>query len=243
MPCPLSPLSSPPLPLSGLPVRWGAVAARLAAACVVVAVCAVLPTQAWQSAPMLEAAGRLGPRAQAAVPALQAMLTALAQAPDADRLHQVNGFFNRQLAFRTDAEVWGRDDYWASPLEALSRGAGDCEDYAIAKYLSLVSSGMNVAHLRLVYVRARLGTPGEPAVGQPHMVLAYYAQPQDDPLILDNLVPEIEPASRRRDLTPVFSFNSEGLWQGVGASQAGDPLARLSRWRAVLQKGHEEGFL
>jgi hypothetical protein len=75
------------------------------------------------------------------------------------------------------------------------------------------------------------------------MVLAHYATPQSEPLILDNLVTEIRPASRRPDLTPVFSFNSEGLWQGAGAQSMGDPVARLSRWRDVLARARAEGFL
>ena len=124
----------------------------------------------------------------------------------------------------------------------LDKGEGDCEDYAIAKYLSLVSSGMPAARLRLVYVRARTGALDEPPTGQAHMVLAYYATSQAEPLILDNLVADIRPASQRPDLTPVFSFNGQGLWQGVGATSAGDPLARLTRWRAVLLKAREEGF-
>ena len=68
------------------------------------------------------------------------------------------------------------------------------------------------------------------------------AQPGAEPLILDNLVTSVRPASRRPDLTPVFSFNSEGLWQGVGAQSAGDAQARLSRWREVLAKAQAEGF-
>jgi len=75
------------------------------------------------------------------------------------------------------------------------------------------------------------------------MVLAYYASPEAEPLILDNLVGEIRPASRRPDLTPVFSFNSEGLWQGNGSQRMGDPVERLSRWREVLRKARAEGFL
>jgi predicted transglutaminase-like cysteine proteinase len=98
---------------------------------------------------------------------------------------------------------------------------------------------MPVARLRLVYVRAQVA--GNDA--QAHMVLAYYPQPNAEPLILDNLVTSVRPASRRRDLTPVFSFNSEGLWQGVGAQSAGDPQARLSRWRLVLTKARSEGFI
>jgi hypothetical protein len=74
------------------------------------------------------------------------------------------------------------------------------------------------------------------------MVLAYYAQQGTEPLILDNLLGSIRPASRRPDLTPVFSFNSEGLWQGVAGASAGDPQARLSRWRDVMAKARAEGF-
>ena len=43
-------------------------------------------------------------------------------------------------------------------------------------------------------------------------------------------------------MTETFSFNSDGLWQGTGAQSAGDPVARLSRWREVLAKAHSEGF-
>jgi len=89
----------------------------------------------------------------------------------------------------------------------------------------------------MVYVRAQnAGTI------QAHMVLAYYAEPNSEPLILDNLITDIRPASRRPDLAPVFSFNAEGLWQGVGATHAGDPVARLSRWREVLSKAKSEGW-
>ena len=97
-----------------------------------------------------------------------------------------------------------------------------------------------MAKMRLVYVRASIGGADGEQVA--HMVLAYYRAPGDEPLILDNLLGEIRVASRRPDLTPVFSFNGEGLWRGVGAQAAGDPVARLSRWREVLAKAHAEGF-
>ena len=61
-------------------------------------------------------------------------------------------------------------------------------------------------------------------------------------MILDNLAGSVRPASRRPDLIPVFSFNSEGLWSGMGEPSASDPQARLSRWREVLAKAKAEGF-
>lgn len=195
-----------------------------------------------QAAEMVHAALRPDTGTTDAATPLQALLAPLRQGSEAMRLEMANRFFNHRIAFGEDSAVWGQADYWASPLEALARGAGDCEDYAIAKYLSLVGSGVPASRLRLVYMLARTGQSGEPAAGQAHMVLAYYAQPGADPLILDNLVAEILPASRRPDLTPVFSFNDEGLWQGIGGRRAGDPLARLARWRAVLAKARTEGF-
>ncbi|PAS95748.1 MAG: hypothetical protein BSR46_16480 [Candidatus Dactylopiibacterium carminicum] len=60
------------------------------------------------------------------------------------------------------------------------------------------------------------------------MVLGYYEQPGSDPLVLDNLRSDILPASQRPDLTPVFSFNAEGVWT-AGSSGAGAPVERLSR--------------
>jgi predicted transglutaminase-like cysteine proteinase len=196
---------------------------------------------AWDVERMSRAAQRLGPQAVQGVRALQPLLTSLAEADDAARLDGVNRFFNRRIAFRDDLQVWHVEDYWASPLETLQQGMGDCEDFAIAKYFSLLASGIAASQLRLVYVRLQLGGSGGPS--QAHMVLAYYANAQAEPLILDNLITDIRPASRRPDLTPVFSFNSEGLWQGNGSQRMGDAAERLSPWREVLRKARAEGFL
>ncbi|HEY2925624.1 MAG TPA: transglutaminase-like cysteine peptidase [Albitalea sp.] len=199
-----------------------------------------LQPRAWDTERMLAAARKQGPRAVAGVHALQAALAASADLDDAGQLQAMNQFFNRRIVSREDIDVWGQVDYWASPLEMLEKGAGDCEDFAIAKYFSLVALGVPTQRLRLVYVRAQLGGPGGPV--QAHMVLAYYATANAEPLILDNLITEVRSASRRADLVPVFSFNSEGLWQGVGSQSAGDPTARLSRWRELLGKARAEGF-
>jgi predicted transglutaminase-like cysteine proteinase len=203
----------------------------------------VVESRAWDAQRMEQAAQRHGASAMSGLKALQGALARVADQSDEARLDAVNQFFNRRIQFRSDQEVWGQTDYWASPLELLEKGQGDCEDYVIAKYFSLLALGMPTAKLRLVYVRAQLG--GEGGVVQAHMVLAYYpaSTPQAEPLILDNLTSDIRPASRRPDLTPVFSFNSDGLWQGVSGAPDGDPLVRLSRWREVVNKAGAEGFL
>ena len=193
---------------------------------------------AWEVERMLSAASALGVRVEAAATDLRQLIEQARTQHEVTRLTVVNDFFNQRIEFRSDREVWQQEDFWTSPLILLAKGQGDCEDYAIAKYASLVAADVPVSSLRLVYVRARLA-----GASQAHMVLAYYPTPNADPLILDNLSPELKTASKRSDLTPVFSFNGEGLWQGVGARAAGDPLTRLSHWREVLSKMRAEGFL
>jgi len=207
---------------------------------VLVLLCPGMPSQAWDAERMLSAARKLSPRAATSVQALQPLLTQGLDQNELTQLQAINQFFNQRVLFRDDIEVWSAVDHWASPLETLDKGQGDCEDYAIAKYFSLLAMGMPISKLRLVYVRAQIGGPN--GAVQAHMVLAYYAAAGAEPLILDNLITEVRPASRRPDLVPVFSFNSEGLWQGVGPTAAGDPTARLSRWREVLAKARAEGF-
>jgi len=157
-----------------------------------------------------------------------------------ERLTLVNTFFNKNIRFGTDPEVWEQEDYWATPLETLGRGAGDCEDFVIAKYFSLLALGVPETKLRFVYVRALL-QQGQTLRVEPHMVLAYYKSPGADPLVLDNLASIIASASQRSDLTPVYSFNKEGYFNGV-LRTALSKGTRLSRWEDLLLRATNEGF-
>ena len=157
---------------------------------------------------------------------------------DEVRLRQINDFINQHIHFEDDISVWQQSDYWATPLETIGQGRGDCEDFAIIKYVALREAGIPTSKLRLVYVKATLETRNGP-MQQAHMVLVYYASPSADPLVLDNLVPEIRPASRRSDLSPIFSFNSAGLWQGTGNNAS---KSNLSRWQDLLARARAEGF-
>ena len=228
------------LPLKGRWPRrgmWAAAKLGLLRLVIVFTLLAGATGNAWESQKVMAAAQRLGPATAALAQALIQEIAESVSADELTRLKRLNVFFNRHIAYRDDLEIWGQVDYWATPLEMLSKGAGDCEDYAIGKYFSLIAAGVPAVKMRLVYVRAEVG-----GAVQAHMVLAYYADPLAEPLILDNLITDIRPASRRPDLAPVFSFNAEGLWQGVGSTTAGDPVARLSRWREVLTKTRAEGW-
>jgi predicted transglutaminase-like cysteine proteinase len=168
------------------------------------------------------------------------MLNSANNATPETKIIEVNQFFNRNVRYTEDIMLWKKSDYWATPLEVMGARAGDCEDYTIAKYLSLLQLGVANEQLRLIYVKAQIGGP-QSKIFQAHMVLGYYPTPNAIPLILDSLLDTIEPANKRPDLRPVFSFNSEGLWVGNQSTTA-DPTARLSRWRDLLARVNEEGF-
>lgn len=175
-------------------------------------------------------------RARTRLLAWQALVEGLQKAPLETRLEQVNRFFNKQLRFESDQWIWGQADYWATPMESLIQGAADCEDYAIAKYVTLKALGVPGKQLRLIYVKAT-------ELGESHMVLAWYAEPSADPLILDNLTDSIVPATSRSDLVPVYSFNASGLWlPGMRADRQVGSSRHLPRWQDVQNKMRREGF-
>lgn len=151
-----------------------------------------------------------------------------------DKLELVNNFFN-QLAFVNDSELWGQEDYWATPLEMLSSNGGDCEDFSIAKYFTLREMGIPEERMRLTYVKAL-------QLDQAHMVLTYFPTPDAEPLVLDNLVTEIRISSERTDLLPVYSFNAIGLWlaKNKGMDERVGRPERLSRWQEVIARINDE---
>lgn len=187
---------------------------------------------------------RFGVDAVQTVEAWQEMMQTAKAMSERDQILRVNEFFNRRIQFGEDSAIWGENDYWATPLEFMGRKAGDCEDFAIAKYFSLRRLGVPEERLRITYVRARIGGPRSDVL-QAHMILGYYEDPLAEPMILDNLITEVRPASRRGDLMPIFSFNGEGVWTGAGAAEKKDAASsttRLSRWRDLIARMRHEGF-
>jgi predicted transglutaminase-like cysteine proteinase len=166
----------------------------------------------------------------------QRLLATRTATGDMEQLNRVNRFFNQRMHYVEDIDLWHQVDYWETPVEALWKGAGDCEDYAIAKYFSLRHLGIASDKLRITYVKAL-------RLNRAHMVLTYYASPDAMPLVLDSLIDDIQPASQRTDLLPVYSFNAEGLWlPGTKGNQKVSDTKRLSRWQELLKKMQAEGF-
>ncbi len=147
-----------------------------------------------------------------------------------EQLSSANDFFN-QLDFVDDIDHWGKEDYWATPEEMLTTFGGDCEDFTVAKYLTLRAMRVPEEHLRMTVVKSL-------RLNQPHMVLSYYPRPQDEPLVLDNLVKSIVPASRRKDLVPIYSFNGESMWlvKSRGQSERVGGPEQVGLWREFLDR-------
>lgn len=180
--------------------------------------------------------GPATPAARQRIAEWAALLNTPSQGTIQDELKQVNQFFNARMAFRDDIVVWKQQDYWATPIEFLRKGAGDCEDFALAKYFTLREMGVPANQLRITYVKAL-------ELNQAHMVVTWYSTPTAIPLVLDNLKTAILPATQRTDLLPVYAFNGEGLWlpQSGGNKRVGDSK-RLSRWQDLLTRMRAEGF-
>ena len=171
---------------------------------------------------------RFGPEARARLEAWKRDAAARKRSPgrEAAMLSEVNRMLNR-VRFVDDNAHWGEVDYWATPAESIGSNGADCEDFSIAKYFLLKELGVPIARLRLTYVKSL-------KLNQAHMVLAYYARPDADPLVLDNLEDRVRPASQRADLVPVYSFNDEEVWIEM-RGRSGSPT-QLRNWRALMDR-------
>lgn len=149
---------------------------------------------------------------------------------DLQKLEKVNNFFNT-INFVSDVIHWQQVDYWATPIEFLASDGGDCEDFAVAKYFTLKMLGVAESKMNITYVKAW-------KLNQAHMVITYYETANAVPLVLDNLVTTIDPATKRTDLLPVFSFNGAGLWLAKerGRGNLIGKSDRLKLWNDLLAR-------
>ncbi|MCZ4338311.1 transglutaminase-like cysteine peptidase [Shewanella colwelliana] len=147
-----------------------------------------------------------------------------------EKIVKVNNFFNL-FRFIDDIKLWGDSNYWASPMEFIGVNGGDCEDFSIAKYFTLLQLGIPDEKLRITMVKAT-------SVNQYHMVLAYYETPGSIPLVLDNLDRQIKPATQRKDLIPVYSFNGRQLWlnKEKGRGVLAGSSSRLEKWNDLKHR-------
>lgn len=140
--------------------------------------------------------------------AWQALLTSLKGASREKQVREVNRFFN-QIEYREDQSNFGMSDYWATPLEFLAF-AGDCEDYVIAKYVSLRQLGVPANDLRMVVVQDTLRDLA-------HAILA--VSTEGGTVILDNLTNAVLPHTRISQYSPYYSVNENARWAHVPAGR------------------------
>lgn len=113
----------------------------------------------------------------------------------------VNDLMNR-VRYIGDNKNWGKSDYWETPVEFMTRG-GDCEDFAIAKYVSLKALGVPENLLRIAIVK-------DLEKGIPHAILIVYTD--QGPMVLDNQIKKMTRASSISHYKPIFSINRTAWW-------------------------------
>ena len=153
-----------------------------------------------------------GDRSCGSVAALQLMdIAGVARRGDARaRVGRINRAINLAIRPMSDTAQYGVPDLWTAPIQTLTAGAGDCEDYAIAKYVALEEAGVAEEDLRLVVVR-------DTRRREDHAVVAVRVDGRW--LVLDNrwlaLVEDVE----LENYLPMFEMNREGVRRFVLAAR------------------------
>lgn len=122
---------------------------------------------------------------------------------EAERIEAVNRFVNARISFEDDSRLFGRADVWQSAAEALRRGRGDCEDYAITKLQLLRAAGLSERDLFLVIVKDLVRRSD-------HAILA--VQSGGRLLVLDNGTNEVKDSADIRDYRPIFTYAATSRW-------------------------------
>ena len=117
------------------------------------------------------------------------------------RIGEINRAINLSIKPMSDLKQWGVDERWSAPLETLTTGSGDCEDYAIAKYVALTAAGAAPEDVKLVIVR-------DLAVGDGHVVVA--AHVDGSWIVLDNGWLTLVEDNKMRRMSPLFVIDHTG---------------------------------
>lgn len=118
------------------------------------------------------------------------------------RLGQINRAVNLSIRPVSDLAQYGVDDFWAAPLTTMRIGAGDCEDYAIVKYLALREAGIAPENIRLMIVRDVRRQMNHAVVAVRH---------DNEWLILDSRTMVMVRATDAQYYWPLFSLDDRGV--------------------------------
>lgn len=148
-----------------------------------------------------------------------------------DKLKLVNGYLNSLNAHYDDKD--NKKDYWSTRGEFLSRGGGDCEDYAIAKYYTLKDLGFDTKNMCLLVVKEKYS-------GFYHMVLSVWQKDKNQPLILDNLSFKVLRANKRVDLKPHTCINENGYFSVNKNGKRAKKNIRFKAFEKMLKREKRE---
>lgn len=143
---------------------------------------------------------------------------------------RVNRDINSKIKYKKDTV-----DKWNTPKETLALGYGDCEDYAILKFDTLLQLGFTTGQLKLVYCFLKTGR-----LKEAHIVLEVNID--NVAYILDNSMSLVLPIKERSDLEMVFKFNKDHLWVNNQITDH-DPKKRLGQWGKVVERSTKENSL
>ena len=129
-------------------------------------------------------------------------LKKVSQEPDKQtQMALINKYLNKRL-YIIDPINYKKNDYWATPKQFVNRN-GDCEDYAISKYMSLVHLGFDKKDMRIVVLQ-------DLNLKVAHAILVVYIDGKA--LVLDNQITSIVEANRIKHYKPIFSINEDNWW-------------------------------
>ena len=127
------------------------------------------------------------------------------------RLGEVNRAVNLSIRATSDWSQYGVDDFWSAPLATIEKGAGDCEDYAILKYLALREAGVSPDDLRVLIV-------SYPRRRTIHAVLAVHLD--EEWLLLDNLTMVMVNSLEATQYRPLIALDSDATTTFAAGSPA-----------------------
>lgn len=126
-----------------------------------------------------------------------------AHLPVGERIRRVNDYVNA-VRYVEDQYNYGMSDYWASPSEFFRNRAGDCEDFALAKYKALALLGIPRDQMRLAIVQDKIRNI-------PHAVLIVYTD--EGSLVLDNQIKVAMDSNKIDRYKPIYSINETAWWR------------------------------
>ncbi|MGM0518571.1 MAG: transglutaminase-like cysteine peptidase [Campylobacterota bacterium] len=150
------------------------------------------------------------------------------------KLGHVNSFLNKVLS-KEDIDSSSSIDYWATPKEFLIEGHGDCEDYVISKYFTLLELGVNKKHLYFSVVKVKNAQDY-------HMILLYLDTKESTPLVLDNLSSKVVKLTKRKNLIPKFAFNEIDSYKlnHKGFTKKINLKWQDNKWEELLNRVYEK---